>query len=161
MSGVIEGGLGTEATLELYEHKIFVGDEVKTYQTKVILSYLDSPFLNYNRNTRFILENPIPVRNDDGRDIGYADVFLRNGRLVADLSLDYATPERLASETRTGLQYFPHVKGIIDVDDGPDWSLDLYGKRKTVRALTVLSIKLLPFPTEDVRLDSLGKPMLL
>lgn len=141
--------------------RIYFENDVKIYQTKAILSYLNSPFLEFSRNTRYLILNPIPVHNDDGKEIGFADVFLINNRLVANISLDYATPERLASETKEGLQYYPHVKGILELEEEMEWRLDLYGKRKKVLGLEILSIKLLPYPTEDPRLDSLGKPILV
>jgi hypothetical protein len=51
-------------------------------------------------NVRLEFANPVPVysENRPGKPVGYADVFLDEDRLMAQMFIDYATPERLDME---------------------------------------------------------------
>lgn len=74
--------------------RVFTDSEVRLLRIRATLLEL-SPTWYDPHNTRIQLENPLPIRSEDGRLLGYASVSMEGSRLVADMSIDYATPERL------------------------------------------------------------------
>lgn len=93
--------------------RVIDGSESRLYRFRKIVS---------TQNVRFssIGTNPVPVYGEAGV-IGFASLWIAGTMLIADFAIDYATPERLSAETRTGLRYYPlltwSVKdGVMAID---------------------------------------------
>lgn len=118
-------------------------DGIKTYSTPAVIADLRNSHLNF-RSGRVSFDNPIPVKSDDGRTIGYASVEERDGKLVGLLSIDYATPERLSLETRSE-RLFAWAVGQIRY--GYRWRedagfIDFIGRRMDVEWYDIYAIVL-------------------
>lgn len=74
--------------------RVFTDSDARLLRVKAHLVDLYSTWYVPN-NTRLQVENPLPVRSEDGRLLGYASAVVEGHRLVADIAIDYATPERL------------------------------------------------------------------
>jgi hypothetical protein len=76
-------------------------DSAKTLTARsVILSKkMKQSILDAHGFTDFSFVNPIPVQSFDRRVVGFADVRWEGDVLVADTTLDHASPERLLIET--------------------------------------------------------------
>lgn len=74
--------------------RVFTDSDARLLRVKADLVSL-SPTWYDPANTRIQVESPLPVRSEDGRLLGYASATVEGHRLVADIAIDYATPERL------------------------------------------------------------------
>ncbi len=65
-------------------------------------------------------ENPVPVKDDSGKLIGFADLTVVGKVVEAQCFLDYHTPERLSIETSSEKLYPSLVaqETLIQMDDG-------------------------------------------
>ncbi len=82
--GKLEGELAVE--------RVFLQEDVKLYRVKTVVANIEDGRIYGARN-------PVPVRNDDWKLIGFADVHQEGYRLIGELAIDYATEERLLIET--------------------------------------------------------------
>jgi hypothetical protein len=133
---------------DLQDSRVIDQNEVKLYKEKAIIAYLDVPSVK--------VPNPTPVENDEGKIIGQAHVFIYNQKLIADVLIDYSTPERLSAETRDGVRYWVRAVGMFEVE--VDRLLD-FGKP----IVAAVQIKKLVLSTErpyDRRLLPFGDPIL-
>jgi hypothetical protein len=72
----------------------------RTYRTKTALGKLDGPYYNMTITP----SDFVPICSNN-KVVGYACVYVENGAILADLSLEYATEERLVIETRSSKLY--------------------------------------------------------
>ncbi|SRR5216683_1185390 len=110
----------------------------KTYHIMTDVYFFDN--LDYPK-VLLNYENPIKVFSE-GKLIGWANVNLGHDRLVADIFIDYATPERLDLENHSFALY-PHLMYVFHdtvVEDGSIWKMNIYN--------IILSLH----PTEDKRI---------
>lgn len=94
--------------------RVFTDSDARLLRVKTVLVDL-SPAWYDPVNTRLQLESPIPVRSEDGRLLGYASAVVEGHRLVADIAIDYATPERLTIQNGSPPLYAIPV-GEVKVD---------------------------------------------
>jgi hypothetical protein len=83
--------------------RVFTDSETRLLRVRATL--LDVSAWYDAQNTRVQISNPVPVRSEDGRLLGYASVYMEGSRLRADLALDYASPERLNVQTGSSPLY--------------------------------------------------------
>ncbi len=139
--------------------RVLLQDEVKLYRARAVLAYLDSPHYDYD-DTVVSYENPLPVRNEEGALIGHANIALVNGRIIGDVLIEYASPERLVAETRQGVRHYPRLMGTSMGTLSASPFVDTFGKKLKVLALTVKGITLSAHASSDERLQPLGEPVL-
>lgn len=142
----------------------FVELKPHVFNVVSILAYLDNPNVNYI----FVNEqsgNLIPIYNDERRLLGYADVYVKGERLVAELAIDFATPERLNIEN-DDQPLFARIVGEYQVE--PDLHSNDYplidivgGDIKPTFNINISEIYVTSESPLDDRIDSLGKPVLL
>lgn len=70
----------------------------KTFNITAVLAELDNA-------VKVQFENPVPVKNEDGKLIGFATLHRSGHRVLGELFIDYATPERLTIETKAEKLY--------------------------------------------------------
>lgn len=146
--------------------RVVTGD-TKTLQLKTVLSYLDGVGYDFSEAVLELPEGPVPVYSEaDRRVIGSASVAIEGNRLVADLFIDYATPERLSIEN--GEKLYARAFGDFDSYDCDDADLDSKTDRfslefgshvKHVLDVYVEWILISATPRQDRRIDPLGKPV--
>lgn len=96
------------------EHK---QDEVRLYTAKTVLSYMDSEVYDLGPTQIEFRQNPVPVYGEDMKQLGYANVYMdaTSGgiqRLMADVSIDAATEERLLAETQS-VRLYARIFGVM------------------------------------------------
>ena len=78
-------------------------EEVRFWRFKsVVLSILD-PVISYSWS------NPLPVYSGN-KIVGHANLYVENGKLLADHVVEYATPERLEVEVGNRVWTLPNVE---------------------------------------------------
>lgn len=92
----------------------------RTLRIHAVLGKLEGPYATME----IVSDIAVPVMSQ-GKTVGFASVYKDTGAIVADISLDYATEERLVIETRSG-KLFPrldatlHFGGVYQwLDEGP------------------------------------------
>lgn len=91
--------------------KIIDQESAKIFNVKADVFYLDKLF----EDCLVILENPVPVNNDEGKVIGSAALDVVNKTIIADIFLDYSTPERFDIETGA-VKWYPDLGGYVTGD---------------------------------------------
>lgn len=151
--GALDGILERETVIDLKDTRLC--------RVRTVLAHLDeTPRLDFE-DSEIEIENPIRVMADD-RNIGWATVALNGYRLVADLALEFSSPERFVIETGSE-DLYARVSGALQfkLDDGADTGvLDLYGSKRSVRRLLVESIVITRDRGLDPDLEPLGKAFL-
>ncbi len=72
----------------------------RTFRVRAVLGKMGWPY----EGTVVVCPPLTPVLSS-GKTIGFASVFIESGLIMADLSLDYATEERLVIETKSNKLY--------------------------------------------------------
>lgn len=139
--------------------RVIVQDEVKLYRARAILAYLDSPYHDYS-DAVIAIENPLPVINDMGQLIGHAHAELVGNRIVAEVAIEYSSPERLVAETRQGVRHYPRIVGVEHCKLVGQPFIDTHGDKTYIVALTIEGITLSERASTDKRLYPLGEPVL-
>jgi hypothetical protein len=141
---------------DLKDSRVIDGNEVKLYRESAIIAYLDGEY----EDSKFTSENPTRIVNDDGKMIGYANVRLQNRKIVADLAIDYSTPERLAAETRDGVRHYVRVQGHISMNAVDERDLVDFPRhiKKTVH---IHALFLTINRSSDPRIQPFGDPILV
>lgn len=134
------------------------GNDVKLYHERAILSYLDTRenTVNADRVKISLDRNPVPVKDDCNNVIGFASVAVINGKLVADATIDWHTPERLAAELRDGVRHWLRIVGVVNY--AYEQFVDL-----SSREISEVQIDYLVLSTKkprDARLLPFGEPIL-
>ncbi len=133
-----------KTTVEI--EKVIDSNSTKTFNVKSDLFYLDDD-RGYTRvvsfkGTKLKIPNPLPVRNNSQEVIGAGALEVQNNVVVADIFLDYFTPERLTLETDSQ-KLWPHLVGYYTV---------IAHENRTIAVLFyVQAIDLMPHPTNDDR----------
>lgn len=157
MSDIAEESLGIlDGTLAI--ERVITQEDARLYRAKAILAYLDDSSLDFSKATITTEGNLVPIESEDGKLLGYASVDLVNNRLLAEVAIDYATPERLSAEMREGLRYYPRIRGSIQVLDGV--FVDITPIKAQVQYLEILKLVLSTERPSDPRLQALGEPVL-
>lgn len=90
---------------EEFKERLVTPENTRLHQQKCIVGYLDGFDVADFSEAELVVENPVPVYGVDGKPIGHAALYVDKFRaIVADMSVDYATPERLEMESG-GLLY--------------------------------------------------------
>lgn len=149
----------------LMEAKPLPISEARSYHVKTVLCYLDHPHYNYTQAFVEVPKGTLKVYSYecDGC-IGHASVGIEGDKLVADLFIDYNTPERLAIES--GQKLFAKAYGDIELFDNKidvsDYPFRLvYFSDQYVGCI---SIKYVCISNKNIgldeRIDPIGKPIL-
>jgi hypothetical protein len=147
------GSVGGEIAIE----KVFAQDEISLYRAKAVLLNFNSPSYDFTNTSFTYLRNPVPVYSD-GRDkkIGYANVYIENNRLVADIGIDYATEERFIAETKSE-KMWPRFFGEAAV---AAIHLFDFGGKLPVSQVRVYGIVISREQPSDKNIPSFGEPVL-
>lgn len=132
------------------------GEETRLYRQTAILAILDTPHVNYSNVSLELVRNPVPVTNDSGEMIGFASVFLSNGKIIAHVAIDYSTPERLAAEVRDGVRHWVRIEGSVNYLN----EIFVDTTRITAKNVTVFRLQLSTRRPSDVRLAAFGEPVI-
>lgn len=135
--------------------RVLVQDEVKLYRARCVIAYLDGGVYDFS-DTELSIANPLPVYSDDMRQLGFASATLENGRVIADLAIDYACEERLLIESKDA-RIFPRVFGTMSL---PQMLVFDFQVRLQVLKLDLHGIKLTRLEPVDDRLSPVGTPVL-
>src|SRR5271165_966595 len=141
------------------QERVILQQDVRMYEERAILAYLDSPYFDYSKVALALEKNPFPVKNDDGDQVGFANIYAQNGKLVAEVTLDYHQPERLSAETRDGVRHWLRMNGTIVLQPSEDPFLDLLGNRQVARLISLEYLVLSTRRPSDRRLLPLGEPV--
>lgn len=140
------------------EGKLIFQDDVKLFNVVGILAILDSPFFDYSEvNVKF--RNPVSVKDTQRKKIGFANIFLQNGKIAAELSIDYHCPERLDIENKNGV--FLNAVGSTTGITASVNSIDFYGKKQKIKEIVIYSLIITDKRPLDSRISVLGEPVLL
>jgi hypothetical protein len=151
------GSLTGPAAIE----RVFTQEETKVFSARAVLAYLDGPVFDFGACSVAFVSNPLTVFSDEMRPIGYAApsiVTTAGGRrvLAAEVTIDYATEERLLVETGEAL--YPRVFGTMKI---PGMALLDFQQRFVPLNLRIDGIQLSRRAPADERIVPFGKPVLL
>lgn len=135
----------------LEDIKVFNQDETKLYRARALLAILDSDVYEIDRGG-IQTRGPLPVEAEDGRRIGFASVFFDGDKMFADISIDYASPERLLAETQS-IKLYARPWGAMAVVNSP--LFDFHAKL-IVRQLFINGIVLSTQAPSDGRIAPFG-----
>lgn len=126
--------------------KVYTEQDTKTYNVVADVFYLDKKKNKNFKECSVLVENPVHVRNDENQIIGSAVIYVENHVVIADITLDYSTPERLNIETKS-MPVYPKMayeaEGVAFKDE------ILFTK------LIVKGIRLELTPNEDIQVSAL------
>jgi len=139
-----------------------VVEKSKVFNQPVILAYLEGPIYDFT-NCLLEVNNPVPVKNDENKTIGFGMVQIKNGKLIADLAIDYHTPERLSAEIQDGVPYWAHVTGKLSLCKSYNLSnmLDFFGAKQTVSIIAISSVVLSTQKPKDHRIQPFKEVIVL
>lgn len=150
--GKLEGELAVE--------KVYTQEETRLYRCRAILAFLDdSSVFDMNDSVVSSRDTPIPVENDDGKLLGFATIEVVGDRLLADIAIDYSTPERLVAETRDGERHFARIVGTLFIEDAV--FVDVQPSLIKAQELQVDKIVLSTKRPPDARLQAFGELVLV
>ena len=138
--------------------KIILQEDVKLFRVKGVVAILDTPFYDYTK-AKINLHNPTPVKDFSTKKIGFANVFVENDKLIADVVLDYYTPERFDIDVKNDV--YLGVNGFLVLEEEKLKRLDLYGITKKVLQISILSLVLTHRKPTDTRISPLGEIVLV
>lgn len=138
--------------------KVIKQEDTRLLRVRAVVGTFRSEVFDYDR-AELIVTNPVEVVSEDGESLGWASVYLDGMRVIADMVLDYATPERLSYEN--GESLYAQAQGTMDfnvLDFEQRGTLDFSGRPYRVRVLdvTVLKVVVTAKPTDD-SLDPIGR----
>ncbi len=126
--------------------RVLTEDDFKIYNVNgEVFIFDDQHDLDYSQ-CQVTWINPIFLVNDTGDAIGTAVLELVGTKLLAELMMDYQTPERLSIETK-GMPYFPHLIHESVVTEGD--------AGKYVSEMTIEKLMLSIYPVSDLRIEAL------
>lgn len=148
------GTLDGEAAVE----RVIDGDQVKLYRARQVVAYLDGPIYDFAAASLGFNASPLPVFDGDMKRIGFASTtVVRDERghrsLVADISIEYATEERLLAETQS-VKLYPRFFGTMKFGAIP--LFDFY-QRLTPTYLRIDGIQITRLRPVDERIVALGE----
>jgi len=135
--------------------RAYTQEETKLFRRKAVLTYLDGPVYDFDLD-RVEFENPVPVYGSDMKKLGFAMVSVEDNRILADITIDYSTEERLLAETGS-TDLFPRFFGRMGV---PAMALFDFQAPTQVLQLMLDGIQLSPDKPADPRLGRFGDPVL-
>ena len=138
---------------------VFLQEDTRLYRATVVLAVLDSETLDFDQS-KVEFAQPLPVYDEDSRLLGFASGEVRNGKVVAEIQIDYACPERLSAQLKEGVKFYPRMVGTILLKTSKEPFLDLYAPKRKVDEIQVASIVLATQHSGDGRLGALGEPVL-
>jgi len=137
--------------------KIFTQEDVKLFRVKGVLAILDTPFYDYS-NTKFLFHNPTPVKDSSNKRVGFANVYLDNNKLMADVILDYFIPDRLDIDIKNNI--YLSINGFKVEEPEASNRIDLLGHIKKIQEVSILSLSLTHKRPIDNRIEPLGELVL-
>jgi hypothetical protein len=138
---------------EIPIEKVTLQEEVKLFRCTTVLAYTDSKVFGL-RSTEFEIPNPVPVHDQNNRRVGFALVEIKQGfggrYLQAEISMDYATEERLL--VQNGERLWAYAFGTLRVNPK---SLQVFDFQRplTVEHLKIEGVQILARAPTDHRLD--------
>lgn len=138
---------GEDAVIDL----VVTQDMAKTYSARAVLADLGASDFDYSQ-AEVEAGPPVRIMSEEGKIVGFADVYLTTGAtkglnlLVADLFLDYATPERfeveyLGWDADGNAMVFARpvgsLKFIMDVDSINDGFMSFRTTKRRVRSIRI------------------------
>ncbi len=78
---------------ELVIEDVLDTETAKTFTVKALIDKVD------NKVEIVAASNPLRVVGEDGSNVGFATIYMERNMLVADLVINYSSPERLLIET--------------------------------------------------------------
>lgn len=132
-------------------------EDVRLFRAKTALSYLDSAVYDFAPTEVEFQQNPVPVYGEDMKQVGYASVYLDQTaggvqRLMADVTIDGATEERLLAETQS-VKLYARPFGLMAVAAMP--LFDFQARITPVR-LRIDGVQLIRQKPFDERLAPFG-----
>ena len=137
--------------------KIYTQEDAKLFRVKGVLAILDTPFYDYT-NAKFSLHNPTPVKDSSHKRVGFANVYLENNKLMADVVLDYFIPDRLDIDIKNGI--YLTINGFKVEEAETSTRIDLLGHIRKIHEVSILSLSLTHKKPLDNRIEPLGEPVL-
>lgn len=103
------GSYNLNSSKELSEDRIFTDEDAKTFTKNVEVFIFDTHNVVDYTGCLVTYDSTVPLKNDDGKIIGSAVLSMDHNILVADMFIDYSTPERLNIETGS-IPVYPHLE---------------------------------------------------
>jgi len=126
--------------VELVEEIVIPVENVSTFSLKAELQTFKEPVMLQCSS------NPLPVLGQGGK-IGYGNLYLDGNKVIGELSLDYANPERLSIET--GDKLYAHLGYFVR-----------HNPENESPTLVVYEIRINQESPSDTSILPLGKPVL-
>jgi hypothetical protein len=121
--------------------KVHVLDDTKIFRARGVLGTVRSDFLDYD-NVIPEFTNPLPVINDLGDTIGYADLEFSEGKLIANITIAYSSFERLSIETDSEPMYLVPF-GVLTVHPNNTYGeLNMNGHKQSVNELIIYEVRI-------------------
>jgi hypothetical protein len=133
--------------------RIILQEETRLYRGRVLLANVPTGYYDIKPAVDRARALPVPVYGADRRHIGYAtlvfdNVSLTYGYLKADLTIDYACPERLDIENRI---LYARIAGRLDLKISTYLEIG-----DTPIVLNVFGIHLVPDKPKDNTIPPVG-----
>lgn len=161
--------------LELLEERSSEGE--KTYQVRCVAAILDPEderVITDFSGARMLVDNPVPVVSaESGGNVGVASIYQEGGRILAELTLEYACAERLLIQSGAAPVY-PKLLGDVYGEDVEDMNcgntedgevfddlLAIHERPNRVREFTVRGLLLTRNRPSDLRLERVGEVVVL
>jgi len=94
---------------DLDKARVIEQEDARVFRATAIAAYLDREFESASLSAM----SPCPVQDEEGKIIGFADVYEKNRKIVVEMVIDNATPERLTAEMREGVRHYARLRGIV------------------------------------------------
>lgn len=148
----------SDVVLDPIEQDLAV-DKARIFKVRTILADLTSKSSRYDMTgVELGGENVVRVFSDDGQVLlGHATLSIENGKLLAQLFIDYASQERLLIETRQARLYARMVGYLKFVHPRVDRFLTLSGPKPLVKKIFVENLIITPVAPPDSALLPLGE----
>ena len=121
--------------------KIHVQEEIKLLEFSSNIGKLESDVYDYSA-AKLVVRNPVPIKDDRKKTIGFATVYLEGHTLKASCSIAADCPERLDIEN--GMNLYLHSMGYLapNTDDSISASIDFASRKKQVVHVAIYALVL-------------------
>ncbi len=135
--------------------RVILEEDAKVFRVSAVLALLDSPVYDL-RKVPIEFPPVVPVFNEEHKKVGFASIWTDKERVMADISFDYASEERLLIETQS-IPIYARPFGDLKIAGIP--FIDFQAKLSILK-LSVSGIQLVRVAPADARIQALGKPIL-
>jgi len=139
---------------DLDKARVIEQEDARVFRATAIAAYLDREF----ESASLPAMSPCTVQDEEGKIIGFADVYEKNRKIVVEMVIDNATPERLTAEMREGVRHYARLRGIVHRRSRGDGLIEFTSVQYSV---IVEAVVLSTEKPSDPRVAAVGEPLLI